>query len=80
MCNFVDESTFTSATTSTRAFAVEGQHCYHPYDDKDFRRVHLIAAVSAERGLEGWLTTKQAVNSEALVQILNKICQPTSTF
>ena len=77
---FVDESTFTSATISTRAFAVKGQHCFHPYDQKDFRRVHLIAAVSAERGLEGWLTSKKPVNSEAFVQILDKICQPTSTF
>lgn len=40
----------------------------------------MIAAVSAKRELEGWLTSKQPVNSEAFVQILDKICQPTSTF
>jgi|LauGreDrversion4_2_1035121.scaffolds.fasta_scaffold154340_1 hypothetical protein len=47
-------------------------NCYHPRVKQRPDVVHLIAGISKEHGLEGFLIVKKSVNSERFLQILDQ--------
>ena len=72
---FVDECFFTYNTKLTHGFAQYRSNCIHPEEQRKLQVVHLIAAISFENGLEGYLMYEGSVNSFKFVQILKQLKQ-----
>jgi hypothetical protein len=47
-------------------------NCYHPRVIQRPDVIHLIAGISKEHGLEGFVLVKRSVNSESFLSILDK--------
>jgi hypothetical protein len=59
----VDESKFTVNTAFNKGFAQLNNSCYPPYIVQRPTVVNLIAGISFENGLEGYVLTNKEVNS-----------------
>lgn len=67
----MDESSFSINTILNKGFAITGKYCYHPESKQRPEVINLIAGISFEFGMEGFILTKQNVNTTLFLQILN---------
>jgi transposase len=69
----VNESYFTSLTAQPGAYSLPNAPLIEPLADAMTTRVALVAAISADRGLEGFFTTTGSMDGPAFCQILPHI-------
>ena len=55
---YVDETSFSVNTVIRKGFSAKSQNCYHPGIQKLPEYLHLVAGISYENGIEGFVISK----------------------